>query len=104
MARLSVYMPPQVLKWLEQKALDEKRSVSQAASVELQKAFENDTWVPQGVLADHLIGLHPQATPLMDAVKKIRARRPSKAKFPDAITPEELAALAVSSTQNDGEN
>ena len=86
MARLSVHLPPEVLTWLEKRALDERRSVSQAASVIVQEFYENDVWVPDGSYAElvsaAIAGMELQSTPVMDAVKKIRARRPGKPTFP----------------------
>lgn len=89
MTRISMHLPPDVADWVAKKALEEKRSLSQAASVIVQAAYENEIWDAQGNYVDHIHGVTPQPTPIMEAVQKIRSRRPSKPTFAPPKMPED---------------
>lgn len=72
MARVSVHIPAAVAEWLAEVSVRDKRSLSQAASVIIQEAYEESTpYYPSGIsFADVVSGIEPPSTPLTDSIKR----------------------------------
>ena len=71
--RITVHLDPDVLDWLRLQASIEKRPISQMASMYLDECFHREE--NPGTLADHIMGITPQETPL---IVSLRSKAPSK--------------------------
>lgn len=77
MPRFVTYVPQDVLDWIHKSATESKRSPSQFGAIILGNSFEEDTTEVVGVLADKLMNIIPQDTPILSRGRPIKPSFPS---------------------------